>query len=110
MAEKGVIVEFDFAAMDGAGLLFETTKAFLQKLDGIAFDPRIEDRSFAGNTYLSALTSYFAAVKTKKTAQKAARDIQSAFCAAFGVGCVQEFRRCAFGEGGQGCDCHTCAS
>ena len=80
MAEKGVIVEFDFAAMDGAGLLFETTKAFLQKLDGIAFDQRVEARIFAGNNYLSALTSYFAEVKTKKTAQKAARDVQAAFC------------------------------
>ena len=37
MAERGVIVEFDFAAMNGAELLFETTRKFLADLDGIPF-------------------------------------------------------------------------
>ena len=40
--KKGVIVEFDFAAMDGAELLFSVTKRFLSALDKIPFDERIE--------------------------------------------------------------------
>lgn len=79
MAGKGVIVEFDFAAMDGAGLLFRTTREFLAALDGIAFDERIEAKHLAGGSYQGALAEYFAIVKTKKTAAKAARDLAEAF-------------------------------
>jgi len=79
MAEKGVIVEFDFAAMDGAGLLFRTTAKFLDALDGIAFDERIEAKYLAGGSYQAALAEYFSVVKTKKTAAKAARDLADAF-------------------------------
>ena len=81
MVEKGVIIEFDFAAMDGAGLLFTTAKNFLAKLDGIALDVPTEVRHLLGNTYLSGLASLFSVVKTKKTAQKAAKDVSAAFAA-----------------------------
>ena len=79
MAAKGVIVEFDFAAMDGASLLFETTRDFLQKLDGIPFDERIEAQHLAGCNYQGAFAEYFSLVKTKKTAAKAAKDLNDAF-------------------------------
>ena len=79
MSEKGVVVEFDFAAMDGAQLLFETTRTFLRELDQIPFDASTEARVFAGKSYLDGLTAHFAAVKTKKTSQKAARDLADAF-------------------------------
>lgn len=79
---KGVIVEFDFAAMDGAGLLFETTKNFLAKLDGIAFDEQTEARHLSGCNYQGAFAEYFPIVKTKKTAAKAAKDLTAAFAAA----------------------------
>ena len=82
MAAKGVIVEFDFAAMDGAKLLFETTRNFLQKLDGIPFDDRIEAQHLAGCNYQGAFVEYFPLVKTKKTAAKAAKDLAAAFEAA----------------------------
>ena len=82
MVEKGVIIEFDFAAMDGAGLLFTTTKNFLAKLDGIDLDVPTEVRHLLGNTYLTGLASLFSVVKTKKTAQKAAKDVSAAFAAA----------------------------
>ena len=82
MVEKGVIIEFDFTAMDGAGLLFSTAKDFLAKLDGIALDVPREAKHLLGNTYLTGLTSLFSSVKTKKTAQKAAKDISAAFAAA----------------------------
>lgn len=82
MAAKGVIVEFDFAAMKGAQLLFDTTKSFLKELDGIPFDDRIEARYMAGGNYQGALAEYFPTVKTKKTAAKAAKDLSDAFEAA----------------------------
>jgi beta-phosphoglucomutase-like phosphatase (HAD superfamily) len=79
VAAKGVIVEFDFAAMNGAELLFETTKRFLEELDGIAFDDRIEARHMAGGNYQGAFAEYFPLVKTKKTAAKAAKDFADVF-------------------------------
>lgn len=79
MAERGVIVEFDFTALDGADLLFNTTKKFLNDLDGIGFDAAAEAAYLTGSFYLTGLTKYFQVVKTKKTAQKAARDLAAAF-------------------------------
>ena len=82
MASKGVIVEFDFTVVDGAELLFSTTSDFLKELDGISFDIPTEDRFMSGCYYLAGLTEFFQEVKTKKTAQKAARDLSAAFVAA----------------------------
>lgn len=82
MAGKGVIVEFDFAAMDGAELLFRTTRDFLKELDGIELDKPTEARHLVGASYLDGLNSLFAAVKTKKTAQRAARELELSFNAA----------------------------
>ena len=77
--KKGVIVEFDFAAMDGATLLYEVTKKFLADLDKIPFDERIEAQHLAGGNYQGGLAEYFAIVKTKKTPAKAAKDLAEAF-------------------------------
>ena len=82
MAARGIVIEFDFAAMDGAELLFKTTKKFLKDLDGIPFDETLEARYLAGRTYQDGLVRLFAQAKTKKTAQKAARDLAAAFSAA----------------------------
>ena len=79
MAERGVVVEFDFTVLNGAEVLFDTTKKFLHDLDGIRFDAAIEADYMAGALYLTGLTKYFQVVKTKKTAQKAARDLAAAF-------------------------------
>ena len=82
MDGRGVVVEFDFAAMDGAELLFKTTKKFLKDLDKIALDDALESRYLAGRAYSDGLARLFASVKTKKTAQKAARELAAAFSAA----------------------------
>ena len=82
MADKGVVIEFDFAVLNGAELLFETTRGFLKKLDGIKLDPVLEARYLAGHGYQDGLSRLFALVRTKKTAQKAARDLQAVFQAA----------------------------
>ena len=82
MSDRGVILEYDFTVLNGAELLYETTKRFLSELDGIDFDRRIEAQYLAGGNYQGGLADLFAKVKTKKTAQKAARDLAAAFNAA----------------------------
>jgi len=82
MPEKGVVVEFDFAAMDGAALLFDTARTLLRELDGIALDVAVEAKYLAGKPFLTGLAALFTEVKTKKTAQKAARDLADAYRAA----------------------------
>ena len=82
MAARGVVVDFDFAAMDGASLLFETARKFLKELDGIELDVPLEAKYLAGAGYQEGLARFFALVKTKKTAQKAARDLAAGFRAA----------------------------
>lgn len=76
--KKGVIVEFDFAVLNGADVLYRTTAALLREI-GIPFDARIEARHLAGGNYQGGLAEYFAVAKTKKTAQKAAKDLAEAF-------------------------------
>ena len=82
MSDRGVIVEFDFAVLNGAELLYETAKRFLSELDGIPLDVRTEAQYLAGGNYQGGLADLFAVVKTKKTAQKAARDLAGEFNAA----------------------------
>jgi len=79
VAGKGVIVEYDFAAMDGAGLLYRTTRQYLHDLDGIELDERSEAKYLAGGNYQGALAELFSVVKTKKTSAKAARDLAELF-------------------------------
>ena len=74
MADKGVIIEYDFAAIDGAGLLSRITEGFLADLGEIPFDSAVEARHFAGGSYQGCFAEYFQVVRTKKTALKAARD------------------------------------
>lgn len=82
MAKRGVVIEFDFTVLNGAELLFDTARKFLNGLDGIALDERSEAKYLAGASYQDGLGRLFAVVKTKKTAQKAARDLSAAFAAA----------------------------
>ena len=77
--DKGIVIEYDFTAIDGAQLLFDTAKAFFTKLDNLAFDSGLEARFLAGQNYLAGLTQYFQFVKTKKTPQKAAKELPIAF-------------------------------
>ena len=79
MTGRGIVIEFDFAAMNGAELLFKTTKKFLRDLDRIPLDDSLESRHLAGRSYADGLARLFAQSKTRKTAQKAARDLATAF-------------------------------
>lgn len=81
MADKGVIVEFDFAAMDGADILYRTTSELLAEIDVIKLDLPTEARHLAGGNYQGAFEGLFSAVKTKKTAAKAAKELKDRFVA-----------------------------
>jgi len=76
---KAVILEYDFTVLNGAALLFDTTRRFLLELDGIAFDVPREHRFLEGENYQVGLGRMFVEVKTKKTAAKAAKDLAAAF-------------------------------
>ena len=77
--DRGIIIEYDFAAIDGAQLLFDTAKAFFTKLDNLQFDGGLEARFLSGQNYLLGLTQYFQFLKTKKTPQKASKELPLAF-------------------------------
>lgn len=83
MTDRGVIVEFDFTAMDGAELLFKTTRDFLNELDRIKLDTPLEARFLSGKDLLAGLQALFQLQKTRKTAVKAARDLGLRYRAAF---------------------------
>ena len=76
--KKGVVVDFDFAAMDGAELLNKTVEQLFGEND-IPFSDRAEADHFAGGNYQGGFAEYFAIVKTKKTAAKAAKDVAERF-------------------------------
>ena len=78
---KGVVVEFDFAVIDGASILYKLTEKLMQEAE-IPFSERIEAQYLAGGNYQGGLDEYFRVVKTKKTAQKAAKDLSDAFSGA----------------------------
>lgn len=76
---KSVIIELDFTAVNGAEILFNTTKDLLKKIDNIELDAPSEARYLQGKDYQEGLQALFTAVKTKKTAQKAAKDLTAAW-------------------------------
>lgn len=78
-AGKGVVVELDFAALDGAELLYGTAERFLKELDNLPFSPLAEAQHFAGKPYAEAFQAYLGRHKSKKTAGKAAKDFPLLF-------------------------------
>ena len=68
--------------MNGAELLFDVASRHLKAIDGIGLDLPIEAKYLAGRSYEDGLARYFPVVHTKKTAQKAARELAAAFVAA----------------------------
>jgi len=79
MAEKGVIIEYDFTVLNGAEVLFNTVKGHLKKIDNIKLDAPTEAKFLMGADYREGLARLFAEVKSKKSAEKAAREISAAF-------------------------------
>lgn len=77
---KGVVVEFDFTVLDGAGMLYDVTS---RTCETFKFDPpfkiQSECRFLLGKSYLNGLTQYFSSVRTKRSPEKAASEISETF-------------------------------
>ncbi|MDD6031748.1 MAG: HAD hydrolase-like protein [Kiritimatiellae bacterium] len=78
---RGVVVEFDFTAIDGSQLLFDTAKKLLAPL-GVDLTVKLEAIHLAGGNYQGGLTELFAALDVKQDSAKVAQDLAEAFKAA----------------------------
>lgn len=78
---KGVVVEFDFTVLDGAKLLFETTKKLLKQYD-VELTPRLEAMHLSGGNYHGALAELFEKFGKKVDAAALARELNIQFNAA----------------------------
>ena len=78
---RGVIVEFDFTAIDGSQLLFDTAKKLLAPL-GVDLSVKLEGLHLVGGNYQGGLAELFSALELKQDAAKTAQDLAEAFKAA----------------------------
>lgn len=78
--DKGVLLDFDFVAMDGAEALFNAANSVF---DGyslpIAFDKVAEARNFAGKNMVEAVAGHLSRAKSKRGPEKTAGMINDAF-------------------------------
>ena len=77
---KGVVIEFDFAVLNGAEILFETASAILKGY-GVTLDARLEALHLAGGNYQGALAELFGKVDCEAE-PAVARELNTAFNAA----------------------------
>ena len=75
---KGVVVEFDFAVLNGADIIFETASGILKGY-GIALDSRLEAMHLAGGNYQGALAELFAKGGCDADPAAGARELHAAF-------------------------------
>ena len=78
---RGVIVEFDFTAIDGAQILFDTAKKLLAD-KGVDLTIKLEAMHLVGGNYQGALAELYEALGRKCDAASAARDLAEAFAKA----------------------------
>ena len=72
---KTVIIEYDFTAFDGGDVLYKLMRKYLADMDGIDYTTAAEAKYMFGGNFQGALEGYFAAIETKKTVQKAEREL-----------------------------------
>ena len=75
---KGVVVEFDFAVLNGAELLFDIASGILKK-HGVDLDFRLEALHLAGGNYQGAIAELFAKVDCKADPASVAAELNAAF-------------------------------
>ena len=78
---RGVVVEFDFTAIDGAQLLFDVAKTVL-KGHGVELTVKLEAMRLAGCNYQGGVKDLFEAVGSRADAAKTAQELSAAFKAA----------------------------
>ena len=86
--QRGVVVEFDFTAIDGSQLLFETAKKVL-KGHGVDLTVKLEAMRLVGGNYQGGLSELFEFLGSKADAAKVAQELAEAFRAALGTQAVQ---------------------
>ena len=74
----GVVVEFDFAVLNGADLLFDIASGILKGY-GVALDARLEALHLAGGNYQGALAELFAKVGCDADPAVVAAELNAAF-------------------------------
>ena len=75
---RGVVVEFDFTAIDGGQLLFDTAKKILAA-KGVDLTIKLEAMHLAGGNYQGGLAELFRTLDKKCDAAATARDLHDAF-------------------------------
>ena len=78
---RGVIVEFDFTAIDGAQLLFETAKRVLKGY-GVDLTIKLEAMRLVGGNYQGGLKELFEELEVQADAAQVAQELSGAFKAA----------------------------
>ena len=75
---RGVVIEFDFTAIDGGQLLFETAQKILAA-KGVDLTIKLEAMHLSGGNYQGGLAELFRALDKKCDAAATARDLHDAF-------------------------------
>ena len=78
--QRGVVVEFDFTAIDGSQLLFETAKKVL-KGHGVDLTVKLEAMRLVGGNYQGGLSELFEFLGSKADAAKVAQELAEAVVA-----------------------------
>ena len=75
---RGVVIEFDFTAIDGGQILFETAQKILAA-KGVDLTIKLEALHLSGGNYQGGLAELFRALDKKCDAAATARDLHDAF-------------------------------
>ncbi len=75
---RGVVVELDFTAIDGAQLLFDLAKKRLGEA-GVDLDIKLEARHLVGGNYQGGVTELFSELGNRHDPALVARDLADAF-------------------------------
>ena len=78
---RGVVVEFDFTAIDGAQILFDTAKKVL-KAAGVNLTIKLEAMRLVGGNYQGGLKELFESLEVQADAAQVAQELAEAFKAA----------------------------
>ncbi len=78
---RGVIVEFDFTAIDGAQILFDTAKKVLKGY-GVTLTVKLEAMRLVGGNYQGGLKELFESVEIEADPAQVAQELAEAFKAA----------------------------
>lgn len=76
--QRGVVVELDFALLDGAELLFNVAKKYLAEI-GIDLTLKLEAKHLVGGNYHGGMTELFSVTGNRHEPAKAARELAEAF-------------------------------